>query len=336
MRMDTFTRYCAVALVAMATLAIVPLVTDDISILDMGIVICAHGLFALSLNLLVGRTGLLSFGHGGFYAAGAYGFGLLMQTGALSIPVAFGLTIVFVAALSAMVAVLCVRLNETYFTFLTLAFQMLFYNIILSWTSLTGGDQGLLGGIPKPVFLGIDLVNPVHLYLFCCAIFLICVVLLYQITQSPFGYTLKMIRDNTERARFLGVAVDRYKVAAFTMAGTFAGIAGVLMALFVSGAYPSFGYWTMSGDGIFMIMLGGMNTFLGPLVGAIMLIVLNDLTTLYTDHYGLVLGGFILVFVLGLRRGLLDFVVEGIRDRRAARVDTTKQPATAKKQESRQ
>ena len=335
MRLDGFTKYCAVALVVFAILAIIPQITDDISILDMGIVICAHGLFALSLNLLVGRTGLLSFGHGGFYAAGAYGFGLLMQTGAFSIPAAFVLTIVFVAALSAMVAVLCVRLNETYFTFLTLAFQMLFYNIILSWTSLTGGDQGLLGGIPKPVFLGIDLVNPVHLYLFCCAIFLVCVVLLYQITQSPFGYTLKMIRDNTERARFLGVAVNRYKVASFTIAGAFASVGGMFMALFVSGAYPSFAYWTMSGDGIFMIMLGGMNTFLGPLVGAIMLIALNDLTTIYTDHYGLVLGGFILIFVLGLRRGLLDFIVDGIRDRRASKVVKTSQPTSAKKESSR-
>ena len=335
MRLDSFTKYCAVALVVFAILAIIPQITDDISILDMGIVICAHGLFALSLNLLVGRTGLLSFGHGGFYAAGAYGFGLLMQTGAFSIPAAFVLTIVFVAALSAMVAVLCVRLNETYFTFLTLAFQMLFYNIILSWTSLTGGDQGLLGGIPKPVFLGIDLVNPVHLYLFCCAIFLVCVVLLYQITQSPFGYTLKMIRDNTERARFLGVAVNRYKVASFTIAGAFASVGGMFMALFVSGAYPSFAYWTMSGDGIFMIMLGGMNTFLGPLVGAVMLIALNDLTTIYTDHYGLVLGGFILVFVLGLRRGLLDFIVDGIRDRRASKVVKTSQPTSAKKESRR-
>ncbi|WP_456390800.1 branched-chain amino acid ABC transporter permease [Profundibacter sp.] len=332
MRIDSFTKYCAVALVVFAILSVVPLITDDISILDMGIVICAHGLFAMSLNLLVGRTGLLSFGHGGFYATGAYSFGLLMQTGAFSIPAAFALTIVFVAALSAMVAILCVRLNETYFTFLTLAIQMLFYNIILSWTSLTGGDQGLLGGIPKPVFLGINLVNPVHLYLFCSAIFLVCIVLLYQVTQSPFGYTLKMIRDNTERARFLGVAVNRYKVASFTLAGAFAGIAGMFMALFVSGAYPSFAYWTMSGDGIFMIMLGGMNTFLGPLVGAIMLIVLNDLTTIYTDHYGLVLGGFILIFVLGLRRGLLDFIIEVIRDRRAPRKDNKKRPAAPKEE----
>jgi len=333
MRIDSFTKYCVVALVVFALLSVVPLITDDISILDMGIVICAHGLFAMSLNLLVGRTGLLSFGHGGFYATGAYSFGLLMQTGAFSIPAAFALTIVFVAALSAMVAILCVRLNETYFTFLTLAVQMLFYNIILSWTSLTGGDQGLLGGIPKPVFLSVDLVNPVHLYLFCSAIFLVCIVLLYQITQSPFGYTLKMIRDNTERARFLGIAVNRYKVASFTLAGAFAGIAGMFMALFVSGAYPSFAYWTMSGDGIFMIMLGGMNTFLGPLVGAIMLITLNDLTTIYTDHYGLVLGSFILVFVLGLRRGLLDFIIEVIRDRRAPRKDNKKHPASPKKED---
>ncbi|RLA48115.1 MAG: branched-chain amino acid ABC transporter permease [Gammaproteobacteria bacterium] len=332
MQINTFTRYSVVALLVFVVLAAIPRITDDISILDTGIMICANGLFALSLNLLVGRTGLLSFGHGGFYAAGAYSFGLLMQTGMFSIPAAFALTIVFVAALSALVALVCVRLNETYFTFITLAFQMLFYNIILSWTSLTGGDQGLLGGIPKPVFLGIDLVNPVHLYLFCCGIFLVCVVLLYQITQSPFGYTLRMIRDNTERARFLGVAVNRYKVASFTLAGAFAGIGGMFMALFVSGAYPSFGYWTMSGDGIFMIMLGGMNTFLGPLVGAIILIVLNDLTTIYTDHYGLVLGCVILVFVLGLRRGLLDFIVEGIRDRRASKMDQTIQPTVPKEE----
>jgi branched-chain amino acid transport system permease protein len=207
-------------------------------------------------------------------------------------------------------------LKEIYFAFVTLAFQMLIHSVILSWQSLTGGDQGLRGGIPRPPFLGIDLGNQLHLYIMSCALLVIGLLLMRQITQSPFGYTLRMIRDNAARASFIGINVWRAKLTVFVLAGVFASTGGVIMSLFVSGAYPDFAYWTISGEGIFINMLGGVTTFLGPMVGTVLLLVLNDTATRLTEHYGIVLGIVILFFALGLRRGLMDFAMEWYESRR--------------------
>jgi branched-chain amino acid transport system permease protein len=142
--------------------------------------------------------------------------------------------------------------------------------------------------------------------------------LMRHIVESPFGYTLRMVRDNAARAGFLGIDVIRIRLIAFVLAGVFAGVGGMLMSLFVSGAYPEFAYWTTSGEGVFIIMLGGLSTFLGPTVGTIILLLLNDLVTRFTEHYGLVLGLIILLFALGLRRGLLDVLVDLWRRRPGA------------------
>ena len=270
----------------------------------------ALGLFATSLNFLVGYGGMVSFGHGMFFGLGAYTFALLMQRTGMPIPAAFALTLLMCAALGLIVGAICVRLKEIYFAFLTLAFQMLLHSLITLWVPLTGGDQGLRGGIPRPPFLGINLANQSHLYLTSCALLVIGLVLMHHLVQSPFGYTLRMIRDNAARANFLGIAVFRVRLIAFVLAGIFAGVGGVIMSLFVSGAYPEFAYWTISGEGIFIIMLGGLNSFLGPAVGTIILLLLNDFVTRFTEYYGLTLGIIILLFALGLRRGLLDVVLD--------------------------
>ena len=119
-----------------------------------------------------------------------------------------------------------------------------------------------------------------------------------------------MIRDNPRRASFLGIQVWRVRVMAFIVAGVFGGVGGMLISLFVSSAYPDFAYWTVSGEAVFMIMLGGINVFFGPLIGAALFLVLNDLVTKVTEHYSLVLGVIILIFALGLRKGLLGFVMQ--------------------------
>jgi branched-chain amino acid transport system permease protein len=211
-----------------------------------------------------------------------------------------------------------VRLKEIYFAFVTLAFQMLIHSLILAWTSFTGGDQGLRGGIRRPAFFGIDLSNHVHLYVTSCALLIIGLLLMRQIAQSPFGYTLRMIRDNATRASFIGIDVWRAKLTIFVLAGVFASTGGMIMSLFVSGAYPEFAYWTISGEGIFINMLGGVSTFLGPMVGTVLLLILNDTVTRFTEYYGIVLGIVILFFALGLRRGLMDFAVEWYEQRRGA------------------
>jgi branched-chain amino acid transport system permease protein len=305
-----------IAIAVFAVLATLPFLFSSKALLDFVIRCAAFGLFATSLNLLVGYTGMISFGHGMFFGLGAYGFALIMQRTGLPIPVAFICTLMITTVVAGVIGAICVRLKEIYFAFVTLAFQMLIHSMILSWVSLTGGDQGLRGGIPRPVFLGVDLSNYIHLYIASCALLVIGLLLMRQIAQSPFGYTLRMIRDNAARASFIGIDVWRAKLTIFVLAALFASTGGIIMSLFVSGAYPEFAFWTISGEGIFINMLGGVTTFLGPMVGTVLLLIMNDTVTRLTEYYGIVLGIVILFFAIGLRKGLMDFAVEWYEARR--------------------
>ncbi len=309
MRKPTIGRDALIAAALLVLLAALPMVFPSKSFSDFVMRASAFAIFATSLNFLVGYAGMVSFGHGLFFGLGAYSFALLMQKLGTSIPVALALTVLINALVAAVIGAICVRLKEIYFSFLTLAFQMLLYSLIIAWTAVTGGDQGLTGGVPRPPFLGVRLDEPHHLYLFCCTTLVVSLFLMWHLVQSPFGYTLRMIRDNPRRAGFLGIQVWRIRVLAFIVAGVFGGVGGMLISLFVSSAYPDFADWTISGEAVFMIMLGGINVFFGPLVGAALFLVLNDLVTKVSEHYSLVLGVIILVFALGLRKGLLGFVM---------------------------
>lgn len=322
MKQSSIIRDALIAGAVLVVLALLPTLFPSKALSDFVIRLSAFAVFATSLNLLIGYGGMVSFGHGLFYGLGAYSFALLMQKMGTSIPVAFVLTILISGAVAAVIGAICIRLKEIYFSFLTLAFQMLLHSCIIAWTSMTGGDQGLTGGIPRPAFLGIRLDDPYQLYLFCCVVMLASLLVMRHLVQSPFGYTLRMIRDNPRRAGFLGIQVWRIRLLAFVVAGIFGGIGGMLMSLFVSSAYPDFAYWTISGEAVFMILLGGMNVFLGPLAGAGILLLLSDMVTRFTEHYGLVLGIVILFFALGLRKGLLGFLVDVW-----ARYASPKQPA---------
>ena len=197
-----------IAVLVLALLVAIPLLSPSRALLDFIIRLAAFGILATSLNMLLGYGGMVSFGHAMFFGGGAYTFALLMQKGGVSIPVAILGTIVFTAVISAFVGAICVRLKEIYFAFLTLAFQMFLHRIILSWVDMTGGDQGITGGIPRPVFLGIDLSNFKELYWFACFLGVLCILLIRWILQSPFGYSLRMVRDNADRAWFLGINVS--------------------------------------------------------------------------------------------------------------------------------
>ena len=320
MRTSSTRRDCLLALIVFALIAVLPMLWPSRGMSDFVIRLAAFGIFATSLNMLVGYAGLESFGHGLFFGLGAYSFALAMQKLGTSIPAALVLTLLLSVFVAGMVGAICVRLKEIYFAFLTLAFQMLLHSLIIAWTPLTGGDQGLTGGVPRPPFLGIRLDQPYHLYLFSAGLLVLCLLGMRHIVQSPFGYTLRLIRDNPARATSLGINVWAMRLAAFVIAGAFGSIGGVVMSLFVSGAFPDFAYWTISGEAIFMIMLGGTTLFLGPVAGAVMLLVLNDVVTKLTEHYGLVLGLIILLFALGLRKGLADYLAELWRARSAQRL----------------
>ena len=306
---SSFNKDLLFALAGLAILAAIPFFSPGRVALDFVIRLAAFGLFATSLNILVGYGGMVSFGHAMFFGGGAYAFGLLMQKGGASIPVAILGAIVFCALLGLIIGAICVRLKEIYFSFLTLAFQMLIHSIIITWTSLTGGDQGLMGGIPR-VWGSLNLADVQTLYWFSCVLGVVCLFLMRYILQSPFGYTLRMVRDNADRAQFLGINVWRVRLYAFILASCFAGVGGVIMAWFVSGAYPEFSYWTMSGEAVFMILMGGLHAFIGPVVGAGLLMVFNDIITRTTEYHGLALGIIVLFFALGLKRGMTDFVVQ--------------------------
>ena len=286
---------------------------------DFLISIFSFGLLAMSLNMLIGFAGMVSFGHAAFFALGGYAFGLFLQNdqflsnfGQLSIIIAFILSVIITGIYATLIGAICVRLNEIYFAFLTLAFQMFLYSVIVSWVSLTGGDQGLMGGIARPEFLGIDLSNSIHRYIFCSVIFIICILILRILNKSNFGYSLRLIRDNQERAEFLGIRVFRVKLICFVIASMIASVGGIIMTLFTSGAYPEWAFWTQSGEAIFMIMLGGISIFLGPLVGTVLLRLINDVVQMYSSHTELVTGIIIMIVVLGLRKGLVEYLLEKI------------------------
>jgi branched-chain amino acid transport system permease protein len=309
--MSSSTREVLIALIVLSVLVMIPFVSDSSAVIDFGIRLAAFAIFATSLNMLIGFGGMVSFGHALYFGAGAYSFGLIMKHFELPIPIAFVLAVAFCAAVATLVGAICVRLKEIYFAFLTLAFQMLFHSIVVSWTSFTGGDQGLMGGIPRPPFLGLNLVNPTDLYFFSVVVGVLALLLMRYILQSPFGFTLRMVRDNADRAKFLGVNVWRVKLYAFILAGSFGGMGGIIMALLVSGAFPDFTYWTMSGEAVFMVLMGGVNTFIGPLFGAALLLGFNDVITRVTEHHGLALGAIILLFALVFKHGIIDFIVQG-------------------------
>ncbi len=310
-----------VGLAVFVALAIAYRIIPDPGIHDIIIKTCIFSIFALSLNLLIGYLGLVSFGHAAFFAAGAYVFGLFMQSRmvtidtAWAVPVGLVLGILVSAVLAAAIGAICVRARTIYFSFLTLAFQMVLYNAILAAVPITGGDQGLMGGFPKPEFLGIDLTDAGHMYLFCAGIAIVCALVLRQVVESPFGYALRMMRDNPDRAAFLGLKVKLYQWIAFVIAGAMASVAGMLQTLLDIGAFPEWAFWAKSAEPLFMILLGGMQTFLGPVVGAFIFEILNAVVTSHPRFYGLVLGAVILFFAIGLRRGLVDFVWQALRKR---------------------
>ena len=274
LKKDNFKRDAIIGLIVWIFLLIFFFVIPSPGIHDIIQKVFILGLFALSLNILIGYLGLVAFGHAAFFASGAYTLGLFLQSsivsnlGSLSIPAAIISAIFISTILAAFIGAICIRLKDIYFSFLTLAFQMLIYSIILALVDITGGDQGLMGGFPKPPFLGIDLGKPFDFYAFTIFISIITIVLLRQLIESPFGYGLRMIRDNPDRPAALGFNNKRHKLIAFIIAGSIAGLAGSLQALLDVGAYPEWAFWAKSAEPLFMSLLGGMHSFLGPLMGA--------------------------------------------------------------------
>jgi branched-chain amino acid transport system permease protein len=277
-------------------------------------------LFATSLNMLVGYTGLVSFGHAAYFGIGAYATGLLMKKLGVSFLIAFPAAGVIAGLCALVFGFFCVRLTRIYFAMLTLAFAQIVWAICFKWNEVTGGEQGM-PEIPYPSFDWVDRVAAVlpfvggyrtsdYFYFTCLVLVAACFWMLRRIVASPFGRMLTTIRENAERAEFIGVNVRRYELAAFVIAGAFAGLAGGLFGIFNRGVFPDFAYWTKSSEVLIMTLLGGMGTFYGPAVGAVALIGLNQQIVSYTEYWPLILGSILVLLLFVFPGGIAGAVID--------------------------
>jgi branched-chain amino acid transport system permease protein len=281
--------------------------------------IAIWALFATSLNLLVGVTGLVSFGHAAYFGIGAYTTGWLMKKAGVSFLLAFPAAGVLAGAFALGFGFFCVRLTRIYFAMLTLAFAQIVWAICFKWNEVTGGEQGM-PEIPYPDFDRVAALPLIggwrtaeYFYFLTLILVAVCLWLLRRIVGSPFGRMLTTIRENAERAEFIGVNVRRYELAAFVLAGAFAGLAGGLFGIFNRGVFPDFAYWTKSSEVLIMTLLGGMGTFYGPALGAFVLILLNQQIVSYTEYWPFVLGVILVVLLFVFPGGLAGAAQAAVR-----------------------
>ena len=270
------------------------------------------GLAAMSVNFLLGFTGVLSFGHAAYFGLGAYGAGLSLKYLAPSSSLSLLMGMLLGGLAGALLGTLIVRRRGVYFAMVTIAFGQVFYYIAFQWSSVTGGDDGLRGFSRQPLDLGffsIDILsNANNFYYFVLFCFALVVAVMAFILRSPFGHTMLAIRENERRARFLGIPVERHIWIAFTLSCFFMGFAGALYALLNNFADPKGLHFSQSGDFVMMAVMGGMRSFWGPLLGAVVFVVLQDYLSSVTVNWMSFVGLLFVLVVLFFPRGLLGVV----------------------------
>jgi len=265
-------------------------------------------IFAMGYNLLFGRTGLLSFGHAAFYAAGAYGLGLFSLHVSPHPLIGILVGVACACLLAAVIGFFCVRQTEIYFAMLTLAFGMMVFSLIWNMRSVTGGDDGLVGIMRAPISLGffsIPIIKPKYYYFLVLFFLAMSVFLIYRIRRSPFGLVLAGIRENDRRVEFAGISLKNYRLGAFIISGTFAGLAGALGTLLESNSSPFSAHWSHSAEPVLVSLIGGIQTFTGPLVGSAVFIVLREIIERFTHNWMLWFGLILLVIIMGFRGGIV-------------------------------
>ena len=262
-------------------------------------------IFGLGLNLLLGYTGLLSFGQSTFFGSAAYVAGWLLKHYAINVFFALGIGI-GVGALSALlVGYLCVQRSGLYFIMLTFALNQLFFFIAYQWTSVTGGEDGM-PGVPRPLLGGLDFKDPLVYYAFVSALFLLSLWVMRRIVESPLGKILQAIRENEVRAEAVGYHVPRFKLLAFVIGGAFSGLAGVLYAM-LFGIVPleAIGF-VFSGNVVFATLIGGSGSLYGPIIGSFVFIWLSESMSVVWTRWPLLLGVAFVIVVLFLRGGVVE------------------------------
>jgi branched-chain amino acid transport system permease protein len=274
----------------------------------------SYGLVALGLNLLFGYTGLLSFGHALFLSLGTYTAAFTThQFGIRSMEIILLLAALISALVAMPIGALCVRYVKIYFSMLTLAFGMLFWSFLIKFSSITGGDQGIL--IKDIHILGTLITSRDYIgfltgpyYYYSATLVIVLAYVMWRIVHSPFGLCLRSIRDNPIKAESLGISVKRYRWYAFLISAVYAAIGGVLLAPVIRLAEPTLAYWTQSGFIVFMTLLGAFNNFFGPLLGTFVFIYLQDWVMSLVPYWRFVFGAILLLLVIFAPTGLVGIL----------------------------
>jgi branched-chain amino acid transport system permease protein len=294
------------ALVGVA--ALLPLFASPYMLLLM-LPFVAYSIALFGFNLLFGTTGLLSFGHALFLGLGAYTAAVMTSKfGILSFEIILVAAVLISALMALLVGALCVRYTKIFFGMLTLAIGMLFHSFLYKFYAITGGDQGMR--VLRPLLLGMEwrggktafLTGPFYYYVLTLLALL--GLLMWRITQSPFGLHLRAIRENAGKAAYVGVEIFRMRLAAFVISAVYGGIAGTILAVITGLADPELAYWTHSGNLVFMAVLGGSGTFVGPAIGALVFVILQDFVMAVTQYWRFVMGAILVCLVIFLPQGL--------------------------------
>jgi len=277
----------------------------------LGTKILIYGLATMALNLLLGFTGGLSFGHAAYFGLGAYGAGMTLKYLAPSTPLAILVGTLVGGLAATLLGPLVMRRRGIYFAMITIAIGQLFYFLIVRWNSVTGGEDGLSGFRRQPLHFGnwiYDIQNDTKFYYLVLLCFAVAVVVMRMLLSSPLGHTWVAIRENRRRAEFLGVRTNLYVWAAFAISGAFTALAGTLNALLFNFTSPQDLHWILSGNFVIMIVLGGMHNFWGPLIGVIIFVVAQDYLSSLTDNWMTLIGLLFVLIVLLFPKGILGML----------------------------
>ncbi len=272
--------------------------------LNLLIEILILGIFALSLNILVGYTGLISLGHAAFFGVGAYASAIVAKEVSANLMVTVLVALATAVAVSAVIGFFCMKVKGFYFLMLTLAFSQMIYSFIHQSNNLMGGSNGL-SGIPASYLGGLDLSNPVYLFYLILVIFTVVLLGISVFVRSPFGQVLIGIRENETRIQSMGYSTTLYKYAAFIIAGAVGGLSGCLYTTFNGFISPGDVYWTMSGSVLIMVLVGGVGTVIGPVLGAAFIVILETIVSSYTELWMLIIGVVFITFVIFFPKGIV-------------------------------
>ena len=258
----------------------------------------------MSNNFPLGFGGIYQLHHAVFYGIGAYGTALVITKSGLSPWLAFLIGPLVAAALSLVMGLICIRLSKLYFGMLQISLGSLVWAIVYRWYSFTGGDDGI-HGISVP-----DIISSYQgAYYFTLVITGVCLYIMYRILKSPYGSALQGIRDNPVRSAMIGVNVKRHQLLALIIAGFFAGVAGTLFVVVDNTVFPDMMFWTLSMEVVIMCLLGGWLTFMGPMLGAAMIVLIRTFVSTYTVYWALVLGIIFMLVIFFLPNGVLGWIV---------------------------